>query len=117
MRRARVHAESSMQFFDNAPELAPYHAEPPQMPAAAPGKNGFLRLGFEQRNGCSELSELAHRWDLPLDDDGLRELLRVAHDPDDGCVADAPEILTFARLALAANEAVRCDCPLWLVGQ
>jgi hypothetical protein len=65
----------------------------------------------------NELSELAHRWELPLDDEGLTELLRVAHDPDDGCVADAPEILTFARLALAANEAVRCDCPLWLVGQ
>jgi hypothetical protein len=65
----------------------------------------------------NELSELAQRWELPLDDEGLKELLRVAHDPDDGCVADATEILTFARLALAANEAVRRDCPLWLVGQ
>jgi hypothetical protein len=65
----------------------------------------------------NELAELAQRWELPLDDEGLRELLRVAHDPDDGCVADTPEILTFARLALAANEAVRHDCPLWLVGQ
>jgi hypothetical protein len=44
----------------------------------------------------NELSELAQRWELPLDDEGLKELLRVAHDPDDGCVADA-EILTFAR--------------------
>jgi hypothetical protein len=65
----------------------------------------------------NELSELAQRWELPLDDHGLQELLRVANDPDDGCVADAPEILTFARLALAANEAVRRDCPLWLVEQ
>jgi hypothetical protein len=65
----------------------------------------------------NELSELAQRWELPLDDEGLKELLRVAHDPDDGCVADAPVVLTFARLALAANEAVRRDCPLWLVGQ
>jgi hypothetical protein len=64
----------------------------------------------------NELFELAQRWELPLDDHGLEELLRVAHDPDDGCVADAPEILTYARLALAANEAVRRDCPLWLVG-
>ena len=64
----------------------------------------------------NELFELAQQWDLPLDDDGLKELLRVAHDPDDGCVVDAPEVLTFARLALAANEAVRRDCPLWLVG-
>jgi hypothetical protein len=63
-----------------------------------------------------ELSELAERWELPLDDQGLLDILQVSRDPDDGWVADAPEILTFARLALAANEAVRRDCPLWLVG-
>jgi hypothetical protein len=63
-----------------------------------------------------ELAELAERWDLPLDDEGLKDLLNIHQDPDDGCVADAPEILVFARLALAANEAVRRDCPLWLVG-
>jgi hypothetical protein len=65
----------------------------------------------------NELSELARLWNLPLDDDGLRELLRVAHDPDDGWVADPPEVMTFARLALAANVAMRRDCPLWLVGR
>lgn len=64
----------------------------------------------------SELAELAERWELPLDDDGLQQLLQVQRDPDDGCVADSPEILAFARLALAANEAVRRDCPLWVVG-
>ena len=47
----------------------------------------------------NELSELAHCWEAAPDDDGLKELLRVAHDPDDGCVADASEVLTFARLA------------------
>jgi hypothetical protein len=65
----------------------------------------------------NELAELAERWDLPLDDVGLQALLRIARDPDDGWVADPTEILTFARLALAANEAMRRDCPLWLVGQ
>jgi len=65
----------------------------------------------------NELAELAERWDLPLDDVGLQALLRIALDPDDGWVADPTEILTFARLALAANEAMRRDCPLWLVGQ
>jgi hypothetical protein len=64
----------------------------------------------------SELAELAELWGLPLDDQGLQALLDVSRDPDDGWVADAPEILTFARLALAANEATRRDCPLWLVG-
>jgi len=63
-----------------------------------------------------ELAALAERWELPLDDNALRDILQVALDPDDGLVADAPEVLTFARLALAANEAVRRDCPLWLVG-
>jgi len=63
----------------------------------------------------TELAELAARWELPLDDHGLQELLQVSRDPDDGWVADAPEILTFARLALAANEATRRDCPLWVV--
>ncbi|HEV3120764.1 MAG TPA: hypothetical protein VGY53_02625 [Isosphaeraceae bacterium] len=63
-----------------------------------------------------ELADLAERWDLPLDDQGLMDVLQVSHDPDDGWVAELPEILTFARLALAANEAARRDCPLWLVG-
>jgi hypothetical protein len=63
-----------------------------------------------------ELAALAERLDLPLDDEALGELLRIHQDPDDGLVADPPEILTFARLALAANEAIRRDCPLWLVG-
>jgi len=65
----------------------------------------------------NELSELARRWDLPVDEEGLRDLLRVAQDPDDGWVADPAEVMTFARLALAANEAMRRDCPLWLVGR
>jgi hypothetical protein len=63
-----------------------------------------------------ELAELAHCWELPLDDQGLEQLLDVARDPVDGWVAEAPEILTFARLALASNEAARRDCPLWILG-
>jgi hypothetical protein len=63
----------------------------------------------------AELAELAERWELPLDDQGLQELLQVSSDPDDGFVADSPEILAFARLAFAANEATRRDCPLWIV--
>jgi hypothetical protein len=65
----------------------------------------------------NELSELALRWELPLDDEGLHALLRVARDPDDGLVSEPPEVMTYARLSLAANEAMRRDCPLWLVGQ
>ncbi len=61
-----------------------------------------------------ELSDLAEHWELPLHDDALRAILT---EDEDGGVADAPEIAVFARLALAANEAVRRDCPLWLVGE
>jgi hypothetical protein len=64
----------------------------------------------------AELAELAACWDLPLDDEGLKELLRTHRDPDDGWVSDCPEVIAFARLALAANEAVRRDCPLWVNG-
>ena len=58
-----------------------------------------------------ELAELAARWDIPLDDASLRDVLRTFADPDDGPVADAPEALAFARLALAANEAVEEGLP------
>ena len=38
-----------MRAFDDAPELAPYQDQPPQMPAGVVGKNGYLHLGFAQR--------------------------------------------------------------------
>lgn len=63
-----------------------------------------------------ELEELARVWEMPRDDDGLKALLDVHNDPDDGWVAEPPEVLAFARLSLAANEAARRDCPLWVVG-
>jgi hypothetical protein len=90
----------------------PTHVQAVSLPLSAGGP-----LKCASLHGLrDELSELAQRWDLPLDDVGLHALLQVAHDPDDGWVADPPEILTFARLALAANEALRRDCPLWVVG-
>jgi len=39
-------------------ELAPFQDQPPQMPAAAPGKVGFLRMRFARRRARSELVEL-----------------------------------------------------------
>jgi len=59
-----------------------------------------------------ELFELAERWEMPLEDDALGAILN----DQDGDVANAPEITAFARLVVAANEAMRRDCPLWLVG-
>ncbi|GIH15012.1 urease accessory protein UreD [Rugosimonospora africana] len=43
---------------DDAPELAPYHDEPAQLPSAAPGKVGLLRLAFEHRAGRTVLADL-----------------------------------------------------------
>lgn len=90
----------------------PAHVRAVSLPLSAGGPLRCASLPGLRR----ELAELAERWELPLDDHGLEALLDVSRDPDDGWVADAPEILTFARLALAANEAIRRDCPLWLVG-
>ena len=55
----------------------------------------------------AELEELAGRWGQSLDDAVLREVLAAT-------VETAPERLGLARFALAANEAARRDCPLWL---
>lgn len=60
-----------------------------------------------------ELEDLADRWGLPMDDASLGAILQ---DQDDPPLAIEPTVLTFARLTMAANEAVRRDCPLWLFG-
>ncbi len=63
-----------------------------------------------------ELAELAAQWEVALDDESLRALLADENASGDVALANPPEIVTFALLALAANEAVRRDCPLWVVG-
>lgn len=59
-----------------------------------------------------ELYELADCCELPVDEEVLARLL----DEEDGSLVPAPEVIAFARLLLAANEAMRRDCPLWLIG-
>jgi urease accessory protein len=44
-----------------APELTPYQDEPKQLPSGAPGKNAFLRLGFERRGEKTALIHLDRR--------------------------------------------------------
>jgi urease accessory protein len=44
-----------------AAELAAFQDEPPQMASGAVGKTGFLRLGFERRDGQTILAELDRR--------------------------------------------------------
>ena len=57
----------------------------------------------------SELEELADRWGISLEDPALTSLL-------ESNAETAKERLGLARIALAANEAARRDCPLWLFG-
>ena len=44
-----------------AAELAAFQDEPPQMASGAVGKTGFLRLGFERRDGQTILADLDRR--------------------------------------------------------
>lgn len=45
--------------FDNAPEMAPYLEEPDAMYVGAPGKHGYLRMGFElNKDGLSIMRDL-----------------------------------------------------------
>jgi urease accessory protein len=50
-----------MKVFDGARELALYQDEPQQLPSGAPGKNAFLRLGFERRGARTALIDLERR--------------------------------------------------------
>lgn len=50
-----------MTSLHNARELSPYQDEPKQLPSGAPGKNAFLRLGFERRGARTALVELQRR--------------------------------------------------------
>jgi urease accessory protein len=53
-----------MTVLTEAPELAAYHDEPAQLPSGAPGKNGYLRLGFAVRGERTELVDLDRRTPL-----------------------------------------------------
>ena len=51
--------------FDAAPEMMPYLKEPEAMYVGAPGKHGYLRMGFElDKNGKSILRDLERRHPL-----------------------------------------------------
>lgn len=50
--------------WERAAELDPYRDEPPQMASGRVGKDGFLRLGFERRQGRSVLADLRRRTPL-----------------------------------------------------
>ena len=94
--------------FDGAPELAPYRDQPPQMPAGAPGKNGFLHLGFERRGIRTALIDLAQRAPLLAQqalyyDEGMPDLPHVM------IVCTAGGVLQGDRLAVEIALAEGAD--------
>ncbi len=103
---------------DLAPNLAAMHsiASGVFLPANVQATAFRLTAGPDLRCASlpglrNELADLAARWGISLDEIDLRELLEPAAD-------DVPEVApSFARLALAANEAARRDCPLWLIAR
>jgi urease accessory protein len=50
-----------MKTLNDAPELALYQDEPRQMRSGAPGKSGYLHLGFERRGARTALIDLRRR--------------------------------------------------------
>ena len=66
--------------FDNAREMAPYLTEPEAMYIGAPGKHGYLRMGFElDKSGKSIMRDLDRRVPLIVQqelyfDEGMPEM-------------------------------------------
>jgi urease accessory protein len=60
-------------------ELAAYQDEPKQLATGSPGKNGYLRMGFERRGGKTVLADLERRAPLLVQqalywDEGMPEM-------------------------------------------
>ena len=71
-----------MIFLTDAPELAAYQDEPAQLPSAAPGKVGLLRLAFERRGDRTVLADLFRQAPLLVQ----RALYWDAEMPEMACV-------------------------------
>lgn len=75
----------------DAPELAPYQDEPPQLPSGSPGKNGLLNLHFERDGDRSVLARIDRRAPLHAQqalywDEHLPQLPCVYMITTSGCV-------------------------------
>ena len=74
-----------------ASELAAFQDEPAQMASGMPGKTGYLRLGFEQRDGRTILADLGIRSPYMVQralypEDGVPDLAWVFMITTSGCV-------------------------------
>lgn len=100
--RLRAHALGQ-----DAPELAEYQNEPPQMHSGAVGKSGYLRLGFERRGERSILADVERRvpslvqralyWDEEMP--GLPCVTMIS---TSGCVLQGDRLATDVNVGVGA---------------
>jgi urease accessory protein len=94
-----------------SPELASFQDEPAQMPSGTIGKSGFLRLGFERRDGHTILAELDRR--VPYlaqralhSDPALPDLAHVFLITSSGCLLGGDRLALEVALAPQARAHV-----------
>lgn len=94
-----------------APELAPYQEEPPQMPSGVVGKYGFLHLGFEADGRRTILSEMDRRVPFLVQkglywDEGLPDMPCVMIITTTGCVVQGDRMALQIRVGKNARAHV-----------
>jgi urease accessory protein len=92
-------------------EFAGYQDEPPQMRSGAPGKSGYLRLGFERRDDRTILADLESRTPFlaqrPLHcDDALPDMAWVFTITTSGCVLQGDRLMLDITLGPGARAHV-----------
>ena len=100
--RIRAHALGT-----DAPELADYQNEPPQMESGAVGKSGYLRLGFEKRGHRSELTDMERRVPSLVQralywDEEMPELPCVTMISTSGCILQGDRLATDVNVGPGA---------------
>jgi urease accessory protein len=103
-----VAAGAEASFGAQAPELAPYRNEPPQMPSGTVGKSGYLHLGFERRNDRSILARLDRRVPFLVQralywDECMPQLPCVFIITTSGCVLQGDRLALDVELARGAQ--------------
>jgi urease accessory protein len=92
-------------------EFAEYQDEPPQMRSGAPGKSGYLRLGFERRDDRTILADLESRTPFlaqrPLHcDDALPDMAWLFTITTAGCVLQGDRLVLDIALGPGARAHV-----------
>ena len=92
-------------------EFAAFGDEPPQMKSGAVGKSGYLRLGFEQRDGRTILADLDSRTPFLAQralhcDDALPDMAWLFMITTGGCVLQGDRLALDVALGRGARAHV-----------